>query len=118
LEFEIISDDVPLADAYYLPVNSSWIFPEVSPVDSDIYSPDEPATFTVDFDDNEGTTDDTQTGAGTSNLSDDGKENDSPFGEVFISSPNAAAVSSLDTYSDWVITNCSATSDGTQEVCS
>ncbi|KAJ6483100.1 hypothetical protein C8R45DRAFT_931729 [Mycena sanguinolenta] len=50
---------------------------------------------TVDYDDNEGTPDDTTTGAGSSSiLSDDGNENTSPFSSVFISSPNAASVSS------------------------
>lgn len=51
-----------------LPVKPEWVFPSVSPVESDTYNVDEPATFTVDFDDN---TDAGDTG-------DDGEENDSP----------------------------------------
>ncbi|KAF8214839.1 hypothetical protein K438DRAFT_1955885 [Mycena galopus ATCC 62051] len=73
-------------------------------------------TFTVDYDDNEGTASDNSTGDGSSGLSDDGKENDSPFSSVFISSPNAASVSSLDLESDWAITECDATSDQPQSV--
>ncbi|KAF7373855.1 Chitin-binding type-1 domain-containing protein [Mycena sanguinolenta] len=71
----------------------------------------------VDYDDNEGTPDDTTAGAGSSSiLSDDGNENTSPFSSVFISSPNAASVSSLDLESDWVVTDCDATSDQPQTV--
>ncbi|KAF5329772.1 hypothetical protein D9619_009132 [Psilocybe cf. subviscida] len=89
-----------------LPVKPEWVFPSVSPVESDTYNVDEPATFTVDFDDN---TDAGDTG-------DDGEENDSPFGEVFISSPHASSVSSLDLSSDWVLVGCSPTSDQPQQV--
>ncbi|KAJ7264087.1 hypothetical protein B0H12DRAFT_1102814 [Mycena haematopus] len=73
-------------------------------------------TFAVDYDDNQGTASDNSTGDGSSGLSDDGKENDSPFSSVFISSPNAASVSSLDLESDWAITDCDATSDQAQSV--
>nr|GAT44459.1 predicted protein [Mycena chlorophos] len=81
-------------------------------------------TFTVDYDDNEGTPNDPETtsgavnapGEGSSGLSDDGKENDSPFSSVFISSPNAASVSSVDLESDWVLSNCDKTSDAPQTV--
>jgi hypothetical protein len=38
------------------------------------------------------------------------------FGEVFIDSPNAGSVSSMDSKSDWVITSCSASSDQPQSV--
>ncbi|KAJ6483444.1 hypothetical protein C8R45DRAFT_830574, partial [Mycena sanguinolenta] len=92
-----------------------------SPVDvSDVFPGDETAgdtvAFTVDYDDNEGTPDDTITGDGSSGLSDDGKENDSPFSSVFISSHNAESVSSLDLESDWVVADCDATSDQPQTV--
>ncbi|KAK0543803.1 hypothetical protein OC845_005939 [Tilletia horrida] len=38
------------------------------------------------------------------------------FGEVFISSPNAAAVSRMDARSDWVITGCHPSSEEPQQV--
>lgn len=47
---------------------------------------DEPVTFTVDFDDNTGTSDASSTGAGSSGIGDDGKENDSAFGGRFSNS--------------------------------
>ncbi|KAJ7198004.1 hypothetical protein GGX14DRAFT_374612, partial [Mycena pura] len=68
----------------------------------------------VDYDDNQGTSDDGVEGDGSSGLSDDGLENDSPFSSVFISSPNAASVSSLDIESDWAITDCDPSSDQPQ----
>ncbi|KAJ7257772.1 hypothetical protein C8J57DRAFT_1516652 [Mycena rebaudengoi] len=74
------------------------------------------ATFTVDFDDNTGTSDTSSTGSGSSGIGDDGQENDSPFGEVFISSPNPGSVSSMDAASDWVITGCLRSSDQPQEI--
>ncbi|KAJ6492287.1 hypothetical protein C8R45DRAFT_990838 [Mycena sanguinolenta] len=92
-----------------------------SPVDvSDVFPLEETngetVAFTVDYDDNQGTPDDTVIGSGSSGLSDDGKENDSPFSSVFISSPNAESVSSMDLESDWVVTDCDATSDQPQTV--
>ncbi|KAF7296695.1 Chitin-binding type-1 domain-containing protein [Mycena chlorophos] len=99
-----------------------------SPVDvSDVFPTSETmgdaVTFTVDFDDNQGppavpsTANANSTeGAGSSGLPDDGGENDSPFSSVFISSPNAASVSSLDLESDWVLSNCDASSDAPQTV--
>ncbi|KAG6834187.1 hypothetical protein H0H93_011322, partial [Arthromyces matolae] len=60
--------------------------------------------------------DTSSTGSGSFGIADDGKENDSAFGEVFISSPNPSSVSSLDFQSDWVITGCDANSDQPQEV--
>ena len=90
----------------------------VLPVTGNGFDVHQPATFTVDFDDNTGTFDASSTGSGSSGIGDDGQENDSPFGEVFISSPNAGSVSSMDLSSDWVITECSAKSDKSQQVCS
>ncbi|GJJ07068.1 hypothetical protein Clacol_001267 [Clathrus columnatus] len=89
----------------FLPVPEDWVFPQVSPVGGD-YLVDQPATFTVDFDD-EGV--------------DDENENDTPvgfvtFGEVFISSPNPGAVSSVSPESDWVVTGCLRSSDQGQSV--
>ncbi|KAF8144675.1 hypothetical protein K438DRAFT_1992598 [Mycena galopus ATCC 62051] len=77
---------------------------------------DDAVAFAVDYDDNERTSSDKSIGDGSRGLSDDGKENDSPFSSVFISSPNAASVSSLDHESDWAITDCDATSDQQQSV--
>ncbi|KAJ6503718.1 hypothetical protein C8R45DRAFT_973542 [Mycena sanguinolenta] len=92
-----------------------------SPVDvSDVFPFEETngdtVAFTVDYDENQGTPDDTKIGSGSSGLSDDGKENDSPFSSLFISSPNAESVSSLDLESDWVVADCDATSDQPQTV--
>ncbi|KAJ6484674.1 hypothetical protein C8R45DRAFT_1214705 [Mycena sanguinolenta] len=100
--------DTPNASTFS-PVPVDDVFPESETIGDAV-------TFTVDYDDNEGTPDDTTTGDGSSGLSDDGKENDSPFSSVFISSPNAASVSSLDLASDWVVTDCDATSDQPQSV--
>ncbi|KAF9559713.1 hypothetical protein CPC08DRAFT_505392 [Agrocybe pediades] len=105
----------PPSNAAFLPVPEEWVFPSQSPVGSG-YSVHQPATFTVDFDDNTGTSDSSQRGVGSSGTGDDGRENDSPFGEVFISSPNAGSVSSLDIAADWVIPNCDPTSDQEQKV--
>ncbi|KAJ7762137.1 hypothetical protein B0H16DRAFT_1455758 [Mycena metata] len=96
-------------DAKFSPVNVGDVFPESETMRNAV-------TFAVDYDDNQGTTADTFTGDGSSGLSDDGKENDSPFSSVFISSPNAASVSSLDLDSDWALTDCDATSDEAQSV--
>ncbi|KAJ7779316.1 hypothetical protein DFH07DRAFT_794677 [Mycena maculata] len=93
--------------ATFSPVDPTDVFP-LSETEGDA------VTFAVDYDDNQGTSSDTVTGDGSSGLSDDGKENDSPFSSVFISSPNAASVSSLDIESDWAITDCDATSDQPQ----
>ncbi|KAI5116231.1 hypothetical protein M0805_001223 [Coniferiporia weirii] len=106
----------PPANAGFLPVPEDWIFLTAPPAGGDNFDTNQPATFTVDFDDNTGPADTSSAGAGSNAIGDDGAENDSPFGEVFISSPNAASVSSVDIASDWVITGCSATSDQPQEV--
>ncbi|KAF8144038.1 hypothetical protein K438DRAFT_1874697 [Mycena galopus ATCC 62051] len=98
--------DTPNASTF-TPVDPGDIFPP-SEINGDV------VTFAVDYDDNEGTSDDTVTGDGSAGLSDDGLENDSPFSSVFISSPNAASVSSLDIESDWAITDCDPTSDQPQ----
>ncbi|KAJ6511223.1 hypothetical protein DFH09DRAFT_942072 [Mycena vulgaris] len=59
--------------------------------------------------------DDDDVGAGTtSDMPEDENENDEAFGEVFIDSPNANAVSSLDIHANWVITSCDARSDQPQ----
>ncbi|KAK2461060.1 hypothetical protein APHAL10511_006907 [Amanita phalloides] len=98
----------PPAGSSFLPIPITDVFPA-----NGIGSP---ATFTVDFDDNTGTSDTSSTGAGSSGIGDDGRENDSAFGEIFISSPNPGSVSSMAFASDWVITDCSATSDQAQTV--
>ncbi|KAJ7062137.1 hypothetical protein C8F01DRAFT_1368794 [Mycena amicta] len=97
----------PPMNEEFLPVPQQWVLPEL-----DL----QPTSFTVDFDDNTGTSDTNSAGAGSSGESDDGEENDSPFGEVFISSPNPGSVSSLDLASDWVIQNCDPKSDQPQKV--
>lgn len=58
-------------------MSEEWVFPMQSPV-GEGYSVHQPATFTVDFDDNTGTLDESSAGGGSSGESDDGKENDSP----------------------------------------
>lgn len=102
----------PPPNAGFLPVPVEWVLPATG----NGFDVHQPATFTVDFDDNTGTSDASSTGSGSSGIGDDGQENDSPFGEVFISSPNAGSVSSMDLSSDWVITECSAKSDKSQQV--
>ena len=57
------------AENEFLPVPESWVFPEVAPADSETYQADQPATFTVDFDD--------EVGGDTAQGFDDGNENDS-----------------------------------------
>jgi hypothetical protein len=104
-----------LPGSQFLPVPENWVFPQTFE-NSDTYDVNQPATFTADFDDNTGTSDSSSTGSGSSGVGDDGTEDDSAFGEVFISSPNPSSVSSLDIQSDWVITGCDATSDQPQEV--
>ncbi|KAJ7203385.1 hypothetical protein GGX14DRAFT_309849, partial [Mycena pura] len=94
--------DTPSVDTF-IPVPANDVFP-MSEVEGNV----------VDYDDNEGTPDDTTTGDGSAGLGDDGLENDSPFSSVFIASPNAASVSSLDTESDWVLSDCDPTSDQPQ----
>ncbi|KAF9465227.1 hypothetical protein BDZ94DRAFT_1307367 [Collybia nuda] len=100
--------------AGFLPVPEDWVFPQFSPINGEGIS--ETATFTVDFDDNIGPADSSSFGAGSSGESDDGDENDSPFGEVFISSPNPSSVSSVSIESDWVLTDCLRSSDQPQTV--
>ncbi|KAJ7488142.1 hypothetical protein FB451DRAFT_1226548 [Mycena latifolia] len=73
-------------------------------------------TFQEEFDPDEGVQEGS-TGSGTSSpLPNDAEENDSAFGEVFIDSPNAGSVSSLDLQTNWVITSCHPTSDQPQSV--
>ncbi|CAK5268570.1 unnamed protein product [Mycena citricolor] len=105
----------PPSNQQFLPVPEAWVLPQLTsiPGSSEVI---QPASFTVDFDDNIGTPDVNSQGSGTSGESDDGRENDSPFGEVFISSPNPGSVSSLDLASDWVIHDCDAKSDQPQTV--
>ncbi|KAF9034676.1 hypothetical protein BDZ89DRAFT_1036404 [Hymenopellis radicata] len=78
-------------------------------------------TFTAEFDQDQDSgagqfdSDDDDVGAGTtSDMPEDENENDEAFGEVFIDSPNANAVSSLDIQANWVITSCDARSDQPQ----
>ncbi|CAK5269218.1 unnamed protein product, partial [Mycena citricolor] len=107
----------PPSNQQFLPVPEAWVLPQLTsiPGSSEVI---QPASFTVDFDDvsKHGTPDVNSQGSGTSGESDDGRENDSPFGEVFISSPNPGSVSSLDLASDWVIHDCDAKSDQPQTV--
>ncbi|KAJ7467040.1 hypothetical protein FB451DRAFT_1340516 [Mycena latifolia] len=105
----------PPANQQFLPVPEQWVLPSLDPTPGG-HEVIQPATFTVDFDDNIGSSDTSQSSAGSSGESDDGKENDSLFGEVFISSPNPGSVSSLDLASDWVIQGCDRSSDQPQEV--
>ncbi|KAJ6460467.1 hypothetical protein C8R47DRAFT_994030, partial [Mycena vitilis] len=100
--------DTPNA-ATFSPVDENDVFPSSETVGDAI-------TFTVDYDDNQGTANEKTTGDGSSGLSDDGKENDSPFSSLFISSPNAASVSSLDIDSDWALAACDPASDRAQSV--
>jgi hypothetical protein len=102
----------PSASEQFLPVPEDWVIPVGVGYDS----PEQPASFTLDFDDDTGSSDSTSQGAGSTGISDDGDENESPFGEVFITSPNSQSVSSLDTHSDWVIVGCDAKSDQPQSV--
>ncbi|KAJ6591336.1 hypothetical protein B0H10DRAFT_2330487 [Mycena sp. CBHHK59/15] len=61
----------------FLSVPESWVLPSLDPTPGG-HQVIQPATFTVDFDDDIGTSDPNQTGSGSSGESDDGKENDSP----------------------------------------
>ncbi|KAJ6503714.1 hypothetical protein C8R45DRAFT_818053, partial [Mycena sanguinolenta] len=106
--------DTPNA-ATFSPVDVSDVFP-LEETNGDTVAFTVSITFRVDYDENQGTPDDTKIGSGSSGLSDDGKENDSPFSSLFISSPNAESVSSLDLESDWVVADCDATSDQPQTV--
>jgi hypothetical protein len=95
-------------------VPGEWVIPFL---DSDGLSiPEQPVSFTVDFDDNIGPSDPDAVGTGSAGLSDDAQENDSPFGEVFITSPNPQSVSSLDINSDWVLVGCDASSEEPQTI--
>ncbi|KAJ7636719.1 hypothetical protein FB45DRAFT_1056018 [Roridomyces roridus] len=76
--------DTPNDDTFS-PIPNLDVFPEDELVGNAV-------TFAVDFDDNQGTPDITQTGAGSSGIDDDEQEETSPFASVFISSPNAASV--------------------------
>ncbi|KAF7354409.1 hypothetical protein MVEN_01129900 [Mycena venus] len=84
------------------------IFPDTVPEGS--------LSFQEEFDPDSGVGMDSD-GAGTSSqLPDDRVEDDTAFGEVFIDSPNANAVSSLELSTNWVVTQCSQTSDQPQAV--
>ncbi|KAJ6579226.1 hypothetical protein DFH09DRAFT_1447553 [Mycena vulgaris] len=90
------------------PVPFSDIFPDTVPEGS--------FSFQEEFDPDEGVKEGS-TGSGTSSpLPNDQEENDTAFGEVFIDSPNAGSVSSLDLQTNWVITSCHPTSDQPQSV--
>ncbi|KAH9829398.1 uncharacterized protein C8Q71DRAFT_863325 [Rhodofomes roseus] len=101
----------PPTSEEFLPVPEDWVIPL-----GEGYGADQPASFTADFDDNTGPSDPTGEGTGTTGIGDDGQENDSPFGEVFITSPNAQSVSSLDVQSDWVLVGCDSQSDQPQSI--
>ena len=60
----------------FLPIPVTDVFPATG----DGFNVDQPTTFTVDFDDNTGTSDTSSEGAGSSGIGDDGEENDSAFG--------------------------------------
>lgn len=60
----------------FLPVPASFVFPATG----NGFDVDQPATFTVDFDDNTGSSDTSSSGAGSAGIDDDGEENDSAFG--------------------------------------
>ncbi len=85
----------------------------------DIFPPTVPEgsiDFQEEFDPDEGVKG-SQIGSGSSsNLANDHLENDEAFGEVFIDSPNAGSVSSLDIKTNWVVTSCHPTSDQPQSV--
>ncbi|KAJ7764092.1 hypothetical protein DFH07DRAFT_956109 [Mycena maculata] len=95
---------------------SATTFSLVDPTDVSPLSETEghAVTFAVDYGYNQGASSDTATGDGSSGLSDNGKENDSPFSSVFISWPNAAFVSSPDIESECALTDCDSTSDQRQ----
>ncbi|KAJ7155607.1 glycosyl hydrolases family 18-domain-containing protein [Mycena filopes] len=79
-------------------------------------TPEGSLSFQEEFDPDEGVADG-KTGSGSSSpLPNDQDENDTAFGEVFIDSPNAASVSSLELTTNWVITGCHPTSDQPQSV--
>jgi hypothetical protein len=102
----------PPTSESFLPVPEDWVIP----IGKAYGHSEQPASFTVDFDDNTGPSDPAGQGAGSTGIDDDGLEEDSPFGEVFITSPNSQAVSSLDPHADWVIVGCDAKSDQPQSV--
>lgn len=84
------------------------IFPDTVPEGS--------LDFEEEFDPDEGVKEGS-TGSGTSSsLPNDDNENDTAFGEVFIDSPKASSVSSLDLKTNWVITSCNPGSDQPQSV--
>ncbi|EPS92980.1 hypothetical protein FOMPIDRAFT_1056393 [Fomitopsis schrenkii] len=95
----------------FLPVPEDWVIPL-----GQGYGADQPASFTADFDDDIGPSDPNGEGAGSTGIGDDGNENDSPFGEVFITSPNAQSVSSVDVQSDWMLVGCDSKSDQPQTI--
>ncbi|KIJ58948.1 glycoside hydrolase family 18 protein [Hydnomerulius pinastri MD-312] len=70
-------------------------------------------TFDVEFDPD--VTNSPQVASGSNSTTTD-NENTEAFGEVFIDSPNANAVSSMAVVSDWVVTSCDPTSDQAQTV--
>ncbi|KAJ7064104.1 hypothetical protein C8F01DRAFT_1229630 [Mycena amicta] len=89
-------------------VGFSDIFPDTVPEGS--------LSFQEEFDPDSGVGMNSD-GTGTSSqLPNDGVEDDTAFGEVFIDSPNSNSVSSLELSTNWVITGCSQTSDQPQSV--
>ncbi|KZS89652.1 hypothetical protein SISNIDRAFT_489074 [Sistotremastrum niveocremeum HHB9708] len=99
------------AGSDFLPVPFEDVFPSGTPQGSE--------SFTVNLDEDVEDVGDAPSGDESSSEwggSDDGTEEDEPFGEVFIDSPNAGSVSSMALETNWVITNCSASSDQPQQV--
>ncbi|KAF9480694.1 hypothetical protein BDN70DRAFT_992496 [Pholiota conissans] len=96
----------------FIPVPFDDIFPSTVPEGSE--------TFTVDIDTDSGHSSSSSAEAVYSGAPDDLEngptEEFTPFGEVFIDSPNPQSVSSLDVESHWVIVGCNPTSDQAQQV--
>ncbi|KAJ7155586.1 hypothetical protein C8R46DRAFT_1196404 [Mycena filopes] len=79
-------------------------------------TPEGSLTFQEEFDPDEGVADGKMGSGPSSPLPNAQDENDTAFGEVFIDSPNAGSVSSLELTTNWVITECHPTSDQPQSV--
>ncbi|KAF9480725.1 hypothetical protein BDN70DRAFT_992516 [Pholiota conissans] len=96
----------------FIPVPFEDIFPSNVPEGSE--------TFTVDIDTDLGTPPSSSAWENDSrvpeNLEKGPAEENTPFGEVFIDSPNPQSVSSLAIESHWVIVGCDPTSDQAQQV--
>ncbi|KAF8961088.1 hypothetical protein BDZ97DRAFT_2077079 [Flammula alnicola] len=102
------------AGSNFIPVPFDDVFPSNVPIGSE--------SFTVDMDQDVGHSDSGGAEAVYSGAPDDLEagnqptEEFTPFGEVFIDSPNPASVSSLAIETNWVIVGCNSTSDQSQKV--